>query len=153
MRHRSQVTARVSRERFSQGPSAATVSSGQRLRRHRNRHRDAVGTCRAGAPERADGSAHAPVGLIGDHDVDGGGGPPTGCLRSGHLVQRPFSAGSTWSYNSDGYVMSCASAVPMLVNSFIRDVCVLINAGPDRYRTVPSGLIQQLGTFMNDVVM
>ena len=90
-------------------------------------------------------------GWIGDYDVDEGGGVPTGRLRSGHLVQKTFSVGSTWGYNSDGYVMSYANAMSLLVNSFIRDMCVLINVGPDRHGTVPANqaaLMAQLGTFM-----
>jgi alpha-L-fucosidase len=91
-------------------------------------------------------------GWIGDHDVDEGSGLPTGRLRSGDLVQKAFSVGSTWGYNSDGYVMSYQNALALLVNSFIRDMCVLINVGPDRHGTVPANqtaLMQQLGTFMN----
>jgi alpha-L-fucosidase len=90
-------------------------------------------------------------GWIGDYDVDEGGSVPTGRLRSGHLVQKTFSVGSTWGYNSDGVVMSYASAMALLVNSFIRDMCVLINVGPDRHGAVPANqaaLMQQLGTFM-----
>ena len=90
-------------------------------------------------------------GWVGDYNVDEGSGVPTGRLRSGQLVQKTFSVGSTWGYNSDGYVMSYASAVSLLVNSFIRDMCVLINVGPDRHGTVPANqaaLMRQLGTFM-----
>ncbi|ACU73807.1 Alpha-L-fucosidase [Catenulispora acidiphila DSM 44928] len=90
-------------------------------------------------------------GWVGDYDVDEGGSVPAGRLRSGHLVQKTFSVGSTWGYNSDGAVMSHASAMALLVNSFIRDMCVLINVGPDRHGTVPANqaaLMQQLGTFM-----
>jgi alpha-L-fucosidase len=90
-------------------------------------------------------------GWIGDHNVDEGTGVPTGRLRSGQLVQKTFSVGSTWGYNSDGFVMSYATAMALLVNSFIRDMCVLINVGPDRHGTVPANqaaLLQQLGTFM-----
>jgi|GEM_PF-4712523 len=90
-------------------------------------------------------------GWIGDHDVEEGPSLPTGGLRSGRLVQKTFSVGSSWGYNSDGYVMSYATAVSLLVNSFIRDMCVLINIGPDRHGTVSAGqstLMQQLGTFM-----
>ncbi|MFL6110857.1 MAG: discoidin domain-containing protein, partial [Catenulispora sp.] len=90
-------------------------------------------------------------GWIGDHDVEEGAGVPTGRLRSGRLVQKTFSVGSTWGYNSDGSVMSYAAAVALLANSFIRDMCVLINVGPDRHGTVPANqaaLMQRLGTFM-----
>ena len=90
-------------------------------------------------------------GWVGDHDVEEGSGVPTGRLRSGRLVQKTFSVGSTWGYNSDGYVMSFSSALSVLVNSFIRDMCVLINVGPDRHGTVPANqaaLMQQLGAFM-----
>lgn len=90
-------------------------------------------------------------GWIGDYDVEEGSGMPTGGLRSGRLVQKTFSVGSTWGYNSDGVVMSYANAAALLVNSFIRDMCVLINVGPDRHGTISAGqaaLMQQLGTFM-----
>ena len=90
-------------------------------------------------------------GWIGDYDVDEGGAVPTGRLRSGHLVQKTFSVGSTWGYNSDSHVMSYPDAMALLVNSFIRDMCVLIDVGPDRHGTVPAdqaALMQQLGTFM-----
>ncbi|NUR31422.1 MAG: alpha-fucosidase [Catenulispora sp.] len=90
-------------------------------------------------------------GWVGDHDVEEGSGVPTGRLRSGRLVQKTFSVGSSWGYNSDGYVMSYQGAVSVLVNSFVRDMCVLINVGPDRHGTVPANqaaLMQHLGTFM-----
>jgi alpha-L-fucosidase len=90
-------------------------------------------------------------GWIGDYASEEGGSVPTGAIRTGKLVEKVFSVGSTWGYNSDGKVMSYGTAMNLLVNSWVRDITVMVNVGPDRHGIVPSNqasLLRQIGTFM-----
>ncbi|GAA0683521.1 hypothetical protein GCM10010193_41760 [Kitasatospora atroaurantiaca] len=91
-------------------------------------------------------------GWVGDYDVDEGFGVPSGPIRFGRLVQKAFSvSGGTWAYSGD-FAMSFSSAMAIIVNSFVRDMCVIVNVGPDATGAVPSkqvAVIRQLGGFMS----
>ncbi|MFI9365842.1 alpha-L-fucosidase [Kitasatospora sp. NPDC053057] len=90
-------------------------------------------------------------GWIGDYDVEEGAGVPSGPIRFGRLVQKAFSVGGAWGYSGDN-AMSFPSAMAVLVNSFVRDMCVIVNVGPDATGAVPStqaALLRRLGGFMS----
>jgi alpha-L-fucosidase len=90
-------------------------------------------------------------GWMGDYGNEEGPSVPTGAIRSGKLVEKVFTVGSSWGYNSDGKVMSYGTAMNLLVNSWVRNMTVMVNVGPDRHGTVPSGqaaLLRQIGAFM-----
>ncbi|MFD8706952.1 alpha-L-fucosidase [Kitasatospora sp. NPDC059648] len=89
-------------------------------------------------------------GWVGDYDVEEGPAVPTGPIRFGRLVQKAFSVGGAWGYSGDN-AMSFPSAMAVLVNSFVRDMCVIVNVGPDATGAVPStqaALLRRLGGFM-----
>ncbi|MER7757899.1 alpha-L-fucosidase [Kitasatospora sp. NPDC097643] len=96
--------------------------------------------------------ANSRSGWVGDYDIDEGFGVPSGPIRYGRLVQKAFSvSGGTWAYSGD-YAMSFSSAMAMLVNCFIRDMCVILNVGPDATGAVPSkqvAVVRRLGGFMS----
>ncbi|MFE2411714.1 alpha-L-fucosidase [Kitasatospora sp. NPDC059408] len=90
-------------------------------------------------------------GWVGDYDLDEGSGVPSGPIRYGRLVQKTFSVGGSWGYSGNS-AMPFSQALGLFVNSFIRDMSVLVNVGPDATGTVPStqaAVIRQLGGFMN----
>ncbi|WP_051709039.1 alpha-L-fucosidase [Streptomyces sp. NRRL S-350] len=90
-------------------------------------------------------------GWVGDYDIDEGTGVPSGPIRFGRLVQKAFSVGGSWGYSGDN-AMPLSSAMALLVNSFVRDMCVIVNVGPDATGTVPgkqAALLRQLGGFMS----
>lgn len=90
-------------------------------------------------------------GWVGDYASEEGGSVPTGPIRSGEVTEKVFTIGTTWGYNSDGKVMSYTGAMNVLVNSWVRDMTVMVNVGPDRHGTVSdaqAALLRQIGTFM-----
>ncbi|MFF2078227.1 alpha-L-fucosidase [Kitasatospora sp. NPDC058162] len=90
-------------------------------------------------------------GWVGDYDLDEGTGVPSGPIRYGRLVQKTFSVGGSWGYSGDS-AMPFSQALGLFVNSFVRDMSVLVNVGPDATGTVPSkqaALMRQLGGFMS----
>jgi alpha-L-fucosidase len=92
------------------------------------------------------------AGWIGDHTVEEGPSVPSGAIRTGQVAQKAFTIDGTWGYNATASVMSFGTAANLLANSFIRDMCVLVNVGPDRHGTVPAAqasVIRELGTFMS----
>ncbi|GHI03579.1 hypothetical protein AQI88_38040 [Streptomyces cellostaticus] len=89
-------------------------------------------------------------GWTGDYASDEGPSVPSGAIRTG-LVEKVFSVGSTWGYNSDGAVMSYGTAMDILVNCWVRNMTAMVNVGPDRHGTVSdaqAGLLRRIGTFM-----
>ncbi|MFF2148754.1 alpha-L-fucosidase [Kitasatospora sp. NPDC058190] len=95
--------------------------------------------------------ANSRSGWVGDYDIDEGFGVPSGPIRFGRLVQKAFSvSGGTWAYSGD-HAMSLSSALALIVNSFVRDMCVIVNVGPDATGAVPSkqaAVVRQIGGFM-----
>ena len=90
-------------------------------------------------------------GWTGDYINDEGPGVPTGAVRTGNLVEKVFTVGSSWGYNSDNKVMSYGTAMNILVNCWVRNMTAMVNVGPDRHGTVSSGqasLLRQIGSFM-----
>lgn len=90
-------------------------------------------------------------GWMGDYASEEGPSVPSGAIRTGKVAEKVFTVGSTWGYNSDGKVMSYSTAMNLLVNSWIRNMTVMVNVGPDRHGTVPAGqasLLRRIGTFM-----
>ncbi|MFE0330981.1 alpha-L-fucosidase [Streptomyces sp. NPDC058960] len=90
-------------------------------------------------------------GWMGDYASDEGGSVPSGAIRTGKLVEKVFTVGTTWGYNSDGKVMSYSTAMNILVNCWIRNMTAMVNVGPDRHGTVSdaqASLLRQIGTFM-----
>jgi len=95
--------------------------------------------------------ANSRSGWVGDYDLEEGSYVTTGPIKSGRLVQKAFSLGSSWGYNGNNS-MSFSSAVAVLVNAFIRDMCVIVNVGPDASGVIPSAqaaVARQLGGFMS----
>ncbi|MEU6261547.1 alpha-L-fucosidase [Streptomyces sp. NPDC047043] len=89
-------------------------------------------------------------GWIGDYASEEGPSVPSGAIRTG-LSEKVFTVGSSWGYNSDGNVMGYGTAMDILVNSWVRNITVMVNVGPDRHGTVSTGqanLLRQIGTFM-----
>ncbi|MBB4928675.1 galactose-binding domain-containing protein [Kitasatospora kifunensis] len=91
-------------------------------------------------------------GRVGDYDIEEGGYVSTGPIRFGRLVQKAFSiSGTTWGYDGD-VAMSFSQAMAVFVNAFVRDMCVIVNVGPDATGTVASkqaAVLRQVGTFMS----
>ncbi|WP_083975537.1 alpha-L-fucosidase [Kitasatospora mediocidica] len=99
-----------------------------------------------------DSAANSRSGWVGDYDIEEGGYLSTGPIKSGRLVQKAFSLGGAWGYNGSNSSMSFSSALAVLVNAFVRDMCVIVNVGPDATGTVPSkqaAVLRQLGGFMS----
>ncbi|MFF0476294.1 alpha-L-fucosidase [Streptomyces sp. NPDC004284] len=99
-----------------------------------------------------DAVSNSRSGWVGDYDIDEGFGVPSGPIRFGRLVQKAFSVSSgTWAYSGD-HAMPFSSAMALPVNSFIRDMCVIVNVGPDATGAVPSeqvAVVRRLGGFMS----
>ncbi|MFE9428820.1 alpha-L-fucosidase [Kitasatospora sp. NPDC006697] len=96
--------------------------------------------------------ANSRSGWVGDYDLEEGSYVTSGPIKSGRLVQKAFSLGGAWGYNGSNSSMSFSSALAVLVNAFVRDMCVIVNVGPDATGAVPSAqaaVIQQLGGFMS----
>ncbi|MFF4798861.1 alpha-L-fucosidase [Streptomyces sp. NPDC001351] len=91
-------------------------------------------------------------GWIGDYTSEEGSSVPSGAIRTGKVSEKVFSVGSSWGYNSDGQVMSYGTAMNILVNAWVRNMTVMVNVGPDRHGTVPSGqadLLRRIGAFLS----
>ncbi|MCL8017275.1 alpha-L-fucosidase [Streptomyces sp. AS02] len=90
-------------------------------------------------------------GWVGDYASEEGGSVPTGAIRTGKLAEKVFTICGSWGYNSSANVMSYGTAMNILVNSWVRDITVMVNVGPDRHGTVPdaqASLLREIGAFM-----
>ncbi|WP_232247231.1 alpha-L-fucosidase [Kitasatospora azatica] len=91
-------------------------------------------------------------GWMGDYASEEGGSVPTGAIRTGKLVEKVFTVGGTWGYNSTATVMSYGTTMNILVNCWVRNMTAMVNVGPDRHGTVSApqaNLLRQIGTFMS----
>ncbi|MBD0734868.1 alpha-L-fucosidase [Streptomyces sp. CBMA29] len=89
-------------------------------------------------------------GWIGDYTSEEGGSVPTGPIRTG-VAEKAFTVDGSWGYNASATVMAYGTAMSVLVNSWVRNMTVIVNVGPDRHGTVSgaqAGLLRQIGTFM-----
>jgi alpha-L-fucosidase len=90
-------------------------------------------------------------GWIGDYTLEEGSSVPTGSIRTGAFAEKTFTVDGSWGYNAAATVMSYGTAMAIIANSFVRNVTVLINVGPDRHGVVPTAqadLLRRIGTFM-----
>ncbi|WP_232247210.1 alpha-L-fucosidase [Kitasatospora azatica] len=96
--------------------------------------------------------ANSRSGWVGDYDIEEGGYVSSGPIRYGRLVQKAFAiSGTTWGYDGNNAI-SFSSAMAVFVNAFIRDMCVIVNVGPDATGTIPSAqaaVLRQVGGFMS----
>lgn len=93
----------------------------------------------------------ARAGWAGDYASEEGGSVPTGAIRTGKVTEKVFTVCGTWGYSTAASVMSYGTAMDILVNSWVRNMTVMVNIGPDRHGTVPTAqasLLRQIGTFM-----
>ncbi|SFE05606.1 alpha-L-fucosidase [Actinacidiphila alni] len=89
-------------------------------------------------------------GWAGDYASEEGGSVPTGPIRTG-ATEKAFTVDGSWGYNSSATVMAYGTAMSVLVNSWIRNMTVIVNVGPDRHGTISDGqasLLRKIGTFM-----
>lgn len=89
-------------------------------------------------------------GWTGDYAVQEGGSVPTGAIRT-QPTEKAFTLQDTWGYHRGGPVMSFDRLVSVLANSWVRDMNVLVNAGPDGDGTIAepmAAVLRQVGAFL-----
>ncbi|WNI14272.1 alpha-L-fucosidase [Actinacidiphila sp. ITFR-21] len=89
-------------------------------------------------------------GWIGDYAVEEGGALPTGPVRA-QPTEKTFSIGGTWGYSRGAGVMDYDSVISVLVNSWVRDMNVLLNVGPDGHGTIVApmaDILRRVGAFL-----
>jgi len=86
-------------------------------------------------------------GWIGDYTCEEGGGKVNGGIRKG-LVEKNFSIGWTWGYSpsyEDGEkLMSRQELIKIVADCMVRDMCALVNVGPDRHGNIPQATERRL---------
>ncbi|GAB3890998.1 hypothetical protein GCM10029964_063450 [Kibdelosporangium lantanae] len=89
-------------------------------------------------------------GWMGDYQsLEGPGAGITGPVMAG-AVERAFTIAGAWGYTGDNS-MSYDQALPVVVNSVVRNQSVLINVGPDRHGVVApkqAEVMRRLGVFL-----
>jgi len=95
-------------------------------------------------------------GWVGDYTNEEGSGAVKGEIRSG-VVEKCFTIVPGWGYTSmaedSSQVMSLKDIKRILADCVVRNMCVLINVGPDRHGNVPKFVEQrllELGDWVND---
>ncbi|WP_405577736.1 alpha-L-fucosidase [Streptomyces sp. NBC_01092] len=91
-------------------------------------------------------------GWIGDFTSEEGGSVPSGAMRTGRLAEKCFTIGGAWGYTSGAPVMSFGNIMNILVNSWVRNMTVLLNVGPDRTGMVPAdqaAAVRRVGSFLS----
>ncbi|MER7835973.1 alpha-L-fucosidase [Streptomyces sp. NPDC096040] len=91
-------------------------------------------------------------GWMGDYTSEEGSAVPTGAIRTGHLAEKNFTIGGAWGYKAGSPVMSYGNIMSILVNSWVRNMTVLLNVGPDRTGAVPAdqaAAVRKVGSFLS----
>ncbi|GAA3808992.1 hypothetical protein GCM10022403_048830 [Streptomyces coacervatus] len=91
-------------------------------------------------------------GWMGDYLSEEGGAVPTGAIRNGRLAEKNFTICGSWGYKAGAPVMSYGNIMNILVNSWVRNMTVLLNVGPDRTGTVPAdqaAVVRRVGSFLS----
>ncbi|WP_328432669.1 MULTISPECIES: alpha-L-fucosidase [unclassified Streptomyces] len=91
-------------------------------------------------------------GWMGDYLSEEGGSIPTGAIRNGRLAEKNFTICGTWGYKAGAPVMGFGNIMNILVNSWVRNMTVLLNVGPDRTGTVPAdqaAVVRRVGSFLS----
>ncbi|WP_354670116.1 alpha-L-fucosidase [Streptomyces sp. S.PNR 29] len=91
-------------------------------------------------------------GWMGDYLSEEGGSIPSGPMRTGRLVEKNFTICGTWGYKAGAPVMSFGTIMNILVNSWVRNMTVLLNVGPDRTGVIPAdqaAAVRRVGSFLS----
>lgn len=94
--------------------------------------------------------ANSRSGWVGDYDNEEGGGPVSGEIRSG-VVEKCFTLTPGWGYTKKAE--NAANVMPLnrikrlFADCIVRNMCCLINVGPDRHGHVPEATTQRLHEF------
>ncbi|MFE2061127.1 alpha-L-fucosidase [Streptomyces sp. NPDC059467] len=91
-------------------------------------------------------------GWMGDYLSEEGGSIPTGAIRNGRLAEKNFTICGSWGYKAGAPVMSFGNIMNILVNSWVRNMTVLLNVGPDRTGVVPAdqaAVVHRVGSFLS----
>jgi alpha-L-fucosidase len=89
-------------------------------------------------------------GWCGDYTCEEGGSAVNGEIRKG-VVEKCFTIASGWGYSKamedDSKIMSVQRIKRIFADCIVRNMCVLINVGPDRHGTIPPLVEKRLITF------
>lgn len=89
-------------------------------------------------------------GWCGDYTCEEGGGPVKGPIRSG-MVEKCMSVTSAWGYNTSmenpKTIMPLAQIKRIFADCIVRNMCLLLNVGPDRHGNIPPLVEQRLLDF------
>ena len=89
-------------------------------------------------------------GWVGDFTCEEGGGPVTGGIRSG-VVEKCVSLAPGWGYNKrmedPGSIMPLKKVKRLFADCMVRNMCFLLNVGPDRHGNVAPLVEQRLLEF------
>lgn len=89
-------------------------------------------------------------GWIGDYTCEEGGGAVKGEIRSG-VVEKCISLAPGWGYTpvveDPGKVLSLTRLKRIFADCMVRNMCFLVNIGPDRHGNVPKAIEQRLTEF------
>lgn len=91
-------------------------------------------------------------GWMGDYTSEEGGSIPSGTMRTGRLTEKNFTICGAWGYKAGAPVMSFGNIMNILVNSWVRNMTVLLNVGPDRTGVVPAdqaAVVRRVGSFLS----
>ncbi len=77
------------------------------------------------------------IGWIGDYATEEGSAVPSGSIRT-QLTEKPFSvfANGNWGYDTTTGVLTYAQIMNVAVNSWVRDMNVCLNVGPDTHGVI-----------------
>lgn len=89
-------------------------------------------------------------GWIGDYENEEGGGPVKGPVRSG-VVEKCFTLTPGWGYTATSEnpasIMPLRNIKRIFADCIVRNMCCLINVGPDRHGNIPQPVAQRLTEF------
>lgn len=89
-------------------------------------------------------------GWIGDYGNEEGGGPVTGPVRT-EVVEKCFSLTAGWGYTAvmedSTKIMPLKRIKRLFADCLVRNMCCMINVGPDRHGNVPPLIRQRLLEF------
>lgn len=89
-------------------------------------------------------------GWIGDYTNEEGGGAVKGEIRKG-VVEKCFTLAPGWGYTkgmeNPSSIMSLRDIKRIFADCMVRNMCCLINVGPDRHGNVPQPVAQRLTEF------
>lgn len=89
-------------------------------------------------------------GWIGDFTCEEGSGDVKGPIRSG-VVEKCVSIGSGWGYNKQmedsTHLMPLNRVKRLFADCLVRNMCFLLNVGPDRHGVIPGAVEQRMLQF------